>query len=183
MTRVEFLGIETWEELLDFARENELWDEIDGYFLGRRKVDEYIEEQLPQFVREHDWYAVLAVLSEIPVLEADTCYRESGWLEFYEADDEDFQSVKNEILDNFEDWDDEYDDEPDGFVFDEDWDVEDEESYEEEETSVDEPFTLTELFTACNSGLKHMSVISHEENEEIEAAIADFKLKTGESEI
>lgn len=171
MTRDEFLQIDTWDELFSFAVNNELYDEIGGYY-SSEELEDRINNELATYIQNHGWRDVRDVLSDIPDIDEDTYYRENDYFEFYEADDDDFDYIKNEILESFDEW-----DEPEEeFYIDEEALLDDADlDFDFDEPPVEEePFTLNELFSSCNSGLKQMTIAKIEEEKASDDAFADF---------
>lgn len=170
MTRAEFIeNINTWEELLQFADNNELYDEVSNIYTSDT-LNDYVNRELYDFVREYDWIQVLNTLDNIPRYPG--YFREDSWLEFEEVDDEDFDQIKEDILNAMDGyWDEEDEDEDDeesGF---------DEDSFpkDEEETPVEEePFSLGELFSLCNSGLQAIRAEVNAEISEMNEAFNQF---------
>lgn len=151
MTRREFIeNVNTWDALMDFAGENECYDEVSVVF-DAEALDNYIDRELPDYIREYTWRDVYRTLSYVPTrLRPGEYVREASWLEFEEVTDEDFDEIKNAILNTMEGYWDE--DEEEEYDYDED------SSEDDDEFVADEPFSITELFSACNSGLKMINI-------------------------
>lgn len=116
MTRQEFIEtINDWPELIEFARDNDMYDLIDDY-LDDDDIDYEVDDALSE-MRDESWRRIRDLLDEIP---EDTGYfRRVGWLEYEYVDEDDFLDLKEEVLDEadvqgyFDDEDEEDDDEGD----------------------------------------------------------------------
>lgn len=113
MTRQEFIDeVTNWTELVDFARENEMWDLIDD-ILDDEELNYDVDEAL-RGTRTENWWEIRDLLEMIP--RYTDWYRRTGWLEYEPLDEDDFYEIKQNILDEADDngcWDDEDSDEGD----------------------------------------------------------------------
>lgn len=138
MTRQEFLGIEYWSDLIDFCADEDIGfcDEIYDETSYNDKIDDELEEQ----VHYDGWQDIRNWLNALP-RGCEYYFRDedNGWSE---ATDENFETIKDDILD---------------FMDDNDrWEEDEEETEEyydpEDETRIeDEDISFAELFSACNS--------------------------------
>lgn len=95
MKRQEFIdNITQFYELRDFCHEHELWEITDEYFDGDQ-LDDEIERDISD--RDCDWSTLRDYLNDIST--GGEFYYRDGWLCYTERDDEDFQNLKNQVLD------------------------------------------------------------------------------------
>lgn len=158
MTRQEFIdGITDWLELIDFCRDENCEDIIDDVY-DSESYNEEIDYSLQERVHHQSWYGIWEWLDSLPI-EHDYYIqdRDGDW---YGADDDDFDALKDEVIEYMDDeglWDDEEE------VYEENIDPEDVTPVEEEDVP------LTELFDTCNSEIQKI------ENDRISNAIAAEK--------
>lgn len=95
MTRQEFIETVTdWPELIDFARDNEMYDLTDDY-LDDDDIDYEVNDALSEMVHD-DWRRVRDLLDNIP---EDTGYfHRVGWLNYEYVDEDDFLDLKDDVL-------------------------------------------------------------------------------------
>lgn len=177
MTRRDFIdNVTVWSELLEFCSDNgcdvccDVYDEYDK--------DEYISNDLVDVARECDsWERMLEMLNEIPT-GYDYYIHRGGW-DFQYADDEDFDSLKNEVLDWADDegdvWEAEDEDDDD---YDDDYDEEPEDDVEEhdgESFDVDnEGCTIMELMESGMLLMKDIDVQQIEAKAKDDAAFEEL---------
>lgn len=180
MTRQEFIDdITTWSELRNFC-----WDTgcsiCDDVYDDEDK-DSYFNERLRDMAHDaDDWRDLKSQLDDIP--DGYDYYIQDDYGEWYEADDDEFDRHKDDVLewgDDRGEWDD--DEEEDEEDYDEEpapeEDTEDEEPVEEEDVSI------AELFTTCNSKLQKIDAdteaAAKAAEEEAEEAFNDFCAEVG----
>ena len=145
MTRTEFQeDVTSWWDLVDFCRENDCYYCDDIY--DDDSKDDYINSMLSDMARNADcWRDLLDTLEAVPT--GYDFYRKNEYDEFYEADDDDFDSYKQDVL--------EWGDDNDVWDPDEEDAEDDEEPEMSEGTSEDEPDedtpSLGDFFALCLS--------------------------------
>lgn len=170
MTRAGFFeNVTSWWELKDFCGEQgcSLCDNV----YDDEARDDYIDENLVNWVRNDTWYDLRNRLDNL-----DTGY--DYWLlddygDWTGLDDGDFYNMKDEVaewVDNYGDWDDdeeEADEEP--------FEEENEEPFEEEDEEPpieDEDCSLGELFAASATRVKSIAEDELEKDREEDRAFA-----------
>lgn len=144
MTRTDFQeNVTSWWELIDFCRDNDCYYCDDIYDDDMK--DDYINSNLSDMVvNATSWRDLLDTLEAIPT--GYNFYRKDEYDEFYEADEDDFDSYKQDVLD----WCDDNDVWEPG-----DDDEDDEEPERDEEIPEDEPSeetsSLGDFFMLCLS--------------------------------
>ena len=180
MTRQEFIdNVTTWSELLDFCYDENI-DFCEDVYTEDAK-DEYFDDILVDMARDAGcWQELYNRLEEIPT--GYDYYIRDDYGDFEGADDDDFDSHYEDVLEYMDDneyWDDDdgdedYEEEP---VREEYVDPEDEEPVEEEDVSI------AELFTTCNSKLQKIDAdteaAARAAEEEDEEAFNDFCAEVG----
>ena len=152
MTRQEFIDdVCSFSDLIQFCYEEELGtcDEI----YSANRLDEYLREEILEYLDDHDWVDLKYTLDDIPT--GYDYYVRTDWMEFYGADEDDFDDCKERVLDIMDDWD--------------NWDEDAEEEEEpivqnnsefEDETPVEEePVSIVELVNICHSQLININNI------------------------
>lgn len=148
MTRQEFIeDVTTWSELIDFCY-NEGIDYCDDVY-SEESYNERIDERVRDYINDDGWRSVLGWLEDLP-LNYDY-YIEDDYGEWRGADDDDFDSYKDDVLEYMDDNDE----------WDEDEDEEEEAPYEyhdpEDDIPVEEEdISVAELFTACSSTVQKL---------------------------
>lgn len=142
MTRREFIeDVTTWCELIDFCNDEGCEEYVENIYY-EDSYDDAIDSQLADMVRDRSWQDVLSWLQDLP---SGYDYYIQDDYEWREADDDDFDSIKNDVLEYMDDgdwWDeDEEEEEP----VDEYEEPDDTEPVEEEDVS------FADLFSTCNS--------------------------------
>lgn len=152
MTRQEFIDeVCDFSDLISFCYDEDL-ETCDEIYSADR-LDEYLREEIPEYLDDHDWVDLKYTLEDIP---SDyEYYIRNGWMEFSAADDSDFDEYKENVLDEMDDND--Y------------WDEDDEEEEEpiiqnnsesDDETPVEEePVSIIELVNICHSQLVNINNI------------------------
>lgn len=141
MTRQEFIdGVTSLHELIDFCYEENL-DYCDDVY-SEESYNGRIEDELEERARNDSWQDVRDWLYYLP----DRCdyYIRDNYGDWSEANDDDFENTKNEILELYDDND----------YWDEDEEEEEIEEYHDPEDEIpveDEDVSFDELFTTCNS--------------------------------
>ena len=129
MTRSEFIReISCFSELREFCEEEQLSD-CDDYVDGDR-LDDAIDEDIRYC--DMNWRDVRDYLNDITT--GEDFYRRDGCLDYVPMDSEDFESLKQDVLnymDDYREWDPEDDDEED-------------ETEEVDEESVDDEYVYTD---------------------------------------
>ena len=180
MTRQEFIdNVTTWSELLDFCYDENIYFCEDVYTEDAK--DDYFNDMLVDMARDAgNWQELYNRLEEIPT--GYDYYIRDDYGDFEGADDDDFDSRYEDVLEYMDDneyWDDDdgdedYEEEP---VREEYVDPEDEEPVEEEDVSI------AELFTTCNSKLQKIDAdteaAARAAEEEDEEAFNDFCAEVG----
>ena len=180
MTRQEFIdNVTTWSELLYFCYDENI-DFCEDVYTEDAK-DEYFDDILVDMARDAgSWQELYDRLEEIPT--GYDYYIRDDYGDFEGADDDDFDSHYEDVLEYMDDneyWDDDdgdedYEEEP---VREEYVDPEDEEPVEEEDVSI------AELFTTCNSKLQKIDAdteaAARAAEEEAEEAFNDFCAEVG----
>ncbi len=147
MTRTEFIdNVTSWFDLLSFCNENPC--DICDSIMSNEEMDEYIDDNLVNEAESNRWYELRDLLNDIPT--GYDYYINHGYFEFSEADDSDFNSYKDDVL--------EWGDNNDIWDYDED---EDEEpplipNFEEEFTVEEEPMSIYDLMKVCNSEIQEI---------------------------
>lgn len=159
MTRQEFIDdVTTWSDLLGFCDDYDCSVCEDVY--TEENKDDRLNDNLVGMARNaNNWEELLVTLSDIPT--GYDYYIRNGYDEFRQADDDDFDAYKDDVLEWMDDrayWD-EYDEEeePEEYL-----DPEDEVPVEKENVS------FAELFTACSSQVQKL-----ESNKIEDAAVAE----------
>ncbi len=152
MTRQEFIdNVCAFSDLIQFCYDEDL--DICDEIYSEDRLDEYLREEIPEYLDDHDWVDLKYTLEDIP---SDyEYYIRNGWMEFSAADDSDFDEYKENVLDEMDDND--Y------------WDEDDEEEEEPivqnnsesgDETPVEEePVSIIELVNICHSQLININNI------------------------
>lgn len=180
MTRQEFIdNVTTWSELLYFCYDENI-DFCEDVYTEDAK-DEYFDDILVDMARDAgSWQELYDRLEKIPT--GYDYYIRDDYGDFEGADDDDFDSHYEDVLEYMDDneyWDDDdgdedYEEEP---VREEYVDPEDEEPVEEEDVSI------AELFTTCNSKLQKIDAdteaAARAAEEEDEEAFNDFCAEVG----
>lgn len=182
MTRAEFIeNVTTWDELLDFCNRNDI--SVCEDVMSDSEKDEWIEDNLYDYVSHNSWQIVRDMLNEIS--DGYDYYLHNGGLEFTVLDDyADFDAYKEDVLndgDIYEIWDEDQDDE-------ELYDYTDEEEQElEEDDGIDpaasEPFTIGELYTVCSGVLHSINQKSEESEKEVNFAFDEFVMNYVKGEL
>lgn len=165
MTRTEFIeNITTWYELLDFCSD-EGCDWCENVYSEDAK-DEHFDYNLVDMARNAgNWQDLLDTLNDIPT--GYDYYILDDYGDFRGADDDDFDSYKNDVLewgDDHDIWEDEEEEAEDG---------EEEEVIDEEEDDgfpVEEGCSIGELFASGASCLQTIAVEANREKELEESA-------------
>lgn len=96
MTRDEFISdVLTFDELISFCREEEIYDIIDDVY-DEDARDEYINDELYEYISENGWRTVRDALDDIPT--GYSFYERVGWIEFAPLDDEDLDDFKGQVV-------------------------------------------------------------------------------------
>lgn len=151
MTRQEFIDeICDFGDLISFCYDEDL-ETCDEVYSADR-LDEYIAEEVTDYLRNNYWFDLRDALYDIP--SGYDYYIRTDWMEFSGADDDDFYEYKESVLDIMDDGD--Y------------WDEDDEEeepivqnnSESDDETPVEEePVSIVELVNICHSQLININNI------------------------
>lgn len=177
MTRHEFIDeVTTWSDLISFCYDEDI-DFCEDVYSEDAK-NEYFDEELVNMARDaSSWQELCDRLEEIPT--GYDYYIRDDYGDFEGADDDDFDSRYEDVLeymDENECWDDDGEDEEEP-VREEYVDPEDEEPVEEEDVSI------AELFTTCNSKLQKIDAdteaAARAAEEEDEEAFNDFCAEVG----
>lgn len=152
MTRNEFIeDINDWESLIDFAVEIEC-GECDELVLGE-SLSGRIADDLDDYAYDYDWRDIRGWLNDIR--DGHDCYRRDGSFEYTALDDDDFDEIKNDVLnyaDRYDYWDPDDEEELDEEV--EDYEDEEEEDFEVPE----EEFSVSDLFGFCTEKLAEVAM-------------------------
>lgn len=164
MTRNQFIEeVNCWSELIDFCYDYDCSYCEDVY--NEDSKDEYFDSELVEYARNaQNWRDMLEYLQDIPT--GSEYYIRDNYDDWHEADDDDFDNYKNDVLewgDNSEVWDEEDDDEE---YYDPDGELVDESYYEEEDDELEEGCTLGELFSESASKLQIIEQIEERKREE-----------------
>lgn len=171
MTRNQFIEeVNCWSELIDFCYDYECSYCDDVYDEDRK--DEYFDSELVEYARNAEsWQDMLEYLQDIPT--GGDYYIRDDYDEWREADDDDFCSYKDDILewgDNGDVWDEDEEEYDDGYD-----EVDDEESYaKEEDEELEEGCTLSELFSASASKLQVIERAEEQKREEANKLFDEF---------
>lgn len=167
MTRNQFIEeVNCWSELRDFCYDYEC-SYCDDVYDDDQK-DDYFNSELVEYARNAgDWRNMLGYLQDIPT--GYDYYIKDDYDDWREADDDDFSTYKDDILewgDNNEVWDEEEEEyyDPDGEEVDESYYEENEEEELAEEP--EEGCTLGELFSASASKLQIIEQFEEKKREE-----------------
>lgn len=178
MTRQEFIdNVTTWSELLDFCYNEDIYFCEDVYTEDAK--DDYFNDMLVDMARDAgSWRELYDRLEEIPT--GYDYYIRDDYGDFEGADDDDFDSRYEDVLEYMDDneyWDDDEEEEVEEEPAPDDEDPEDEEPVEEEDVSI------AELFTTCNSKLQKIDAdteaAARAAEEEDEEAFNDFCAEVG----
>ena len=180
MTRQEFIDdVTTWSELLSFCDDEGCTLCEDVY--SDDSKNEYYDEELVDMARNAgSWQELYNQLEDIP--DGYEYYIRDDYGEFRGADDADFDSHKEDVLEWMDDgdyweYDDDDEDDEEGPVRGEYVDHEDVEPIEAEDVSI------AELFTTCNSKLQKIDAdteaAARAAEEEDEEAFNDFCAEVG----
>lgn len=178
MTRQEFIdNVTTWSELLDFCYDESIYFCEDVYTEDAK--DDYFNDMLVEMARDAgSWRELYDRLEEIPT--GYDYYIRDDYGDFEGADDDDFDSRYEDVLEYMDDneyWDDDEEEEVEEEPAPDDEDPEDEEPVEEEDVSI------AELFTTCNSKLQKIDAdteaAARAAEEEDEEAFNDFCAEVG----
>lgn len=180
MTRQEFIDdVTTWSELLSFCYDEDCTICEDVY--SDDSKNEYYDEELVDMARNAgSWQELYDQLGDIP--DGYDYYIRDYYGEFRGADDDDFDSYKEDVLEWMDDrdyweYDDDDEDDEEEPVREEYADPEDVEPVEEEDVSI------AELFTTCNSKLQKIDAdteaAARAAEEEDEEAFNDFCAEVG----
>lgn len=146
MTRQEFIDdVTSWSELIEFCSYENL-DYCNDVYDNESYNDE-IDSELSERAEDDSWQDVRDWLSSLP--NGYDYYIKDDYGDWYAADDDDFDSRKDEVIECMDDggyWD-EYDEEeePEEYI-----DPEDEVPVEKEDVS------FAELFTTCSSQVQKL---------------------------
>lgn len=157
MTRQEFIDdVTSWSELIDFCYDQDC-DICEDIYSEEAKDDHFNNDLVEMARNANDWEELLETLNDIPT--GYDYYICNEYDEFRGADEDDFDSYKDDVLEWMDDgeyWD-EYDEEeePEEYI-----DPEDEVPVEKEDVS------FAELFTTCSSQVQKL------ESDKIENAAA-----------
>lgn len=116
MTREQFIEqYNSFDELYDFAQDNNLYDFFDDYFT-EDGLDEFINDKMADMTRYESWTTVRDYLDEVP--QGYDWYRIDQYDgNFYGVDAEDCENIKQQILEALDEegdfWEEEADDEVD----------------------------------------------------------------------
>lgn len=178
MTRQEFIdNVTTWSELLDFCYDEDI-DFCEDVYTEDAK-DDYFNDMLVDMARDAgSWRELYDRLEEIPT--GYDYYIRDYYGDFEGADDDDFDSRYEDVLEYMDDneyWGDDEEEEVEEEPAPDDEDPEDEEPVEEEDVSI------AELFTTCNSKLQKIDAdteaAARAAEEEDEEAFNDFCAEVG----
>lgn len=170
MTRDEFINeVNCWSELLDWCYDYDCSYCEDVYTEDSK--DGYFDDDLVDMARNAgSWRDMLDELNDIPT--GYDYYIRNDYGEWRGADDDDFDSYKDDILE----WGDDND------VWDEDEEEDEEYACDESESDDDDGFeieegcSLNELFTSCTSNLQRIEQqeeqAQEQESRSFEALIA-----------
>lgn len=157
MTRQEFIDeVTSWEALIDFCDDNGFSFCEDVY--SEECYDETIHDKMEDKAYEDTWQELRDWLSGLP--EGYDYYIQDSYGNWSEADDDDFDSIKDNVIEYMDDehlWDDneETEEEAEEYI-----DPEDEIPVEDENVS------FAELFTVCSGQVQKIE-------EDRNAALAD----------
>lgn len=168
MTRQEFIdGVTSWSELVDFCYDQNC--EICEDIYSEQDKDEHFNYNLVEMARNAgNWEDLLEILNDIPI--GYDYYIRNEYDEFSGADEDDFNSYKDDVLD----WMDE------GEYWDE-YDEEEPEEYINPEDDIpveNEDISFAELFTTCSS-----QVQKTESDKFKDAAVAEQEESTAFDEL
>ncbi len=158
MNRQEFVDdVIGWIDLLDFCYEKDI--RVCDHIYSEESFDDYVNGELGERARDENWEDVRSWLNELP--NGYDYYIKDDYDDWFPADDGEFVSLKEEVLDYMDGND----------LWDEDEYAEGEESEEhidpEDEVPVEEEgVTFAELFTICSSQVQKL------ENDKIRDASA-----------
>lgn len=156
MTRQEFIDDVTyWSDLIDFCC-NEGISFCENVY-NEEGFDDYIGDELEERARNYDWHDIRSWLNDLPDRYEYYIRNDNG--EWYPADDDDFDSMKEDVL-NYMDGGDYWDE------YDEEEEPEEHIDPEDEVPVGEEDMTFAELFTICSSQVQKL------ENAKIEDEIA-----------
>lgn len=149
MTRNDFIeDITSWYELIDFCNDEGCEDYVEDVY-SEDSYDDYINEEVRDRVRQDGWQDILSWLQNLP--DGYDYYIRDDYGEWRGADDDDFESIKRDVIDYMDDgeyWDDDEEEEPVS-----------NETYADPEDAIpveDEGVSFAELFTACNSKVQKL---------------------------
>lgn len=112
MTRSDFLmNMTTFCDLVDFCNEESEWELYEDYgLMDADRYDSSVKDDIADCSSEMDWHEIGECLSEFPPYDADRYYIRMDCLAYRIANAEDFNTIKNRILDYYDDgdyWDEE----------------------------------------------------------------------------
>lgn len=173
MTANEFLeNVNEWWELKDFCSETgcDYCEDI----VDEETLDEDVEYALSEYHRDYNWREVRDLLDDIPT--GYDYYRCDGSFDYVGLDDEDFESLKEDVYDwafNNGYFDDEEEEEEveDGALLDEDFF---DSSEPEEDPVEDEDFSVSDLMGMCSVTLITIQKDSVRRAQESEAALNQY---------
>lgn len=152
MTRQEFI-----DEICDFADLisfccNEDLETCDEVYSADR-LDEYIAEEVTDYLRNNYWYELRDALYDIPT--GHDYYIRTDWMEFRGAYDDDFDEYKENVLDIMDDggyWDEDDEEEEEPIV-------QNNSEFDDETPVEEEPVSIVELVNICHSQLININNI------------------------
>lgn len=97
MTRQEFIDeINDFDDLREFAQGNDLYEPIED-LIDEDGIDEEVNYEIEELTRNESWRRVRDILDEIPTYAG--WFIRTGYLEYEEAGDYEFQTMKQDVLD------------------------------------------------------------------------------------
>lgn len=112
MTRSDFLmNMTTFCDLVDFCNEESEWELYeDTGLMDAEQYDDSVKDDIAECSSDMQWYEIGECLTEFPHYDANGYYIRCGCLDYRTANDDDFDTIKNRILDYYDDgdyWDEE----------------------------------------------------------------------------
>lgn len=148
MTRTEFLeDVTEFSELREFANEYDIWRPVED-LVDDDDIDREVDDAISEMAGREEWRYIKECLDQVP--DYAGWFLRDGYLDFVDATEEDFDRIKQEILEYADDrdvWDAE--DEDDDYYEDTDADGADDGSDEdsaEECGELDSDVVMAELF-------------------------------------
>lgn len=162
MTRSEFIeGVDWFDELISFCRDYNL--DACSDILHEDDLDEKVCDDIREALSHEYWYDIRRYLNSLET--GWSWYRDDGYLDYVGLDEDSFQDYKDAALeeaDGLDIWepeDDEVDDESESAQTEPG-------STEEDDMVADEPISIAELMTQCNSQFKAILLCNQEKKAE-----------------